>query len=162
MVLTWPLTSWFLFTGLFFILKSPFLSPKWVFWLFYKNPVIIWYLVLVLFNSHKDVVSGKFLAFSNILGFRGINWAQIWTKTFNFRYISFLLKHLISKDCLNSIFGLWQTTSGRNYNKLVPYLGKRGLRTNKHTRPHKSVVSWMLHRHKNIWTFITWQPQMVN
>ena len=37
----------------------------------------------MLFNSQKDVVSGKFLAFSNILGFRGINWAQIWTKTFD-------------------------------------------------------------------------------
>ena len=26
-------------------------------------------------------------------------------------------------------------------------------------KPSKRVVSWMLHRHENIWTFITWQPQ---
>ena len=30
----------------------------------------------MLFNSHKDVVSGKILASSNILGFPGINWAS--------------------------------------------------------------------------------------
>ena len=27
---------------------------------------------------------------------------------------------------------------------------------------HKDVVSWTLLRHKNIWTFFTWQPQMLN
>ena len=85
----------------------------------------IWDLVLVLFNSHKDVVLGKILVFGNILGFPGKDWAQKWTKTFNFGYVLFLLKHLILKDCLDNVFDLWETTSGRNFSKLVPYLGGR-------------------------------------
>ena len=154
-VLTWPQTSWFLFTGLFFILESPFLPPKWIFLInFIRILWFIWDLVLVLFDSHKEVVSGKILVFGNILGFPGVNWAQKWTKTFNFGYILFWRKHLILKDCLYTVIVLWETTSGRNFNKLVPYLGEKG-----HS---KRVVSWMLHHNKNIWTFITWQPQMLN
>ena len=128
-VLTWPQTSWFLFTGLFFILESPFLPPKWIFLInFIRILWFIWDLVLVLFNSHKDVVSGKILVFGNILGFPGINWTQKWTKTFNFGYIPFLLKHLVLKDCLDTVFVLWETTSGQNFSKLVPYLVGKGLR----------------------------------
>ena len=128
-VLTWLLTSWFLFTGLFFILKSQFLPPKWIFLInFIRILWFIWDLVLVLFNSHKDVVSGKILVFGNILGFPGINWAQKWTKTFNFRYVPFLLKHLILKDCLDTSFVLWEPTSGQNFSTLVPYLVEKGLR----------------------------------
>ena len=128
-VLTWRLTSWFLFTGLFFILKSQFLPQKWIFWInFIRILWFIWNLVLVLFNSYKDVVSGKILVFGNILGFPGINWAQKWTKTFNFRYVPFLLKHLILKDCLDTSFVLWEPTSGQNFSTLVPYLVEKGLR----------------------------------
>ena len=66
-ILTWLLTSWFLFTGLFFILKSQFLPPKWIFLInFIRILWFIWDLVLVLFNSQKDVVSGKILVFGNI------------------------------------------------------------------------------------------------
>ena len=36
----------------------------------------MWDLGLVLFDSHKDVVSGKFLFYGNILGFPGVNCAQ--------------------------------------------------------------------------------------
>ena len=36
----------------------------------------MWDLGLVLFDSHKDVLSGKLLFFGNILGFPGVNWAQ--------------------------------------------------------------------------------------
>ena len=76
-VLTWPQTSWFLFTGLFFILESPFLPPKWIFLInFIRILWFIWDLVLVLFDSHKDVVLRKILVFGNILGFPRINWAQ--------------------------------------------------------------------------------------
>ena len=79
-VLTWPLASWFLFTGLFFILKSPCLYQKWIFLNnFIRILWFIWDLVLVLFNSHKDVVSREILVFGNILGFPGINWAPKWT-----------------------------------------------------------------------------------
>ena len=128
-VLTWPLTFWFLFTGLFFIFKSPFLSQKWIFLVnFIRILWFMWDLVLVLFNSHKDVVSGKILAFGSILGFPGITWVQKWTKTFNFGYVPFLLKHLILKGCLNTVFFLWGTTSGWNISKGMPYLGEKGLR----------------------------------
>ena len=55
---------------------------KWFFFInFIRILWFIWDLVLVLFNSHKDITSGKILAFGNILGFPGINWAQKWTKT---------------------------------------------------------------------------------
>ena len=106
-VLTWPQTSWFLFTGLFFILESPFLPPKWIFLInFIRILWFIWDLVLGLFNSHKDIVSEKNLVFGSIFDLPGINWAQKWTKTFNFGYVPFLLKHLILKDCLDSVFVL--------------------------------------------------------
>ena len=58
----------------------------------------------MLFDSHKDVVSGKILVFGNILGFPGVNWAQKWTKTVNFGYVPFPLKHLFLKDCSATIF----------------------------------------------------------
>ena len=85
----------------------------------------------MLFNSNKDVVSGKILVSGDILGFPGINWVHKWTKTFNFGYVPFLVKHLILKDCLDTVFVLWETTSGRNFSKLVPYLGGKGSETPK-------------------------------
>ena len=60
----------------------------------------------MLFDSHKDVVSGKILVFGNILGIPGVNCAPKWTKTFNFVYVPFPLKHLILKDCLVTVFAL--------------------------------------------------------
>ena len=36
----------------------------------------MWYLRLVLFDSCKNVVFGKFSVFGNILGFPGVKWAQ--------------------------------------------------------------------------------------
>ena len=47
----------------------------------------------MLFDSDKDVVSGKILVFGNILGIPGVNCAPKWTKTFNFVYVPFPLKH---------------------------------------------------------------------
>ena len=67
----------------------------------------IWDLVLVLFDSHKDLVFGKNFGF-NILGFLGVNWAQKWTRTINFGYILFPLKQLILKDCSETAFVLWK------------------------------------------------------
>ena len=71
-VLTWSLTSWFFFTGLFFTLKSPYLAQK----IFFKINFIrilwfIWDLGLVLFDSHKNVVSGKKFGFWQYFGFSG-------------------------------------------------------------------------------------------
>ena len=60
----------------------------------------------MLFDSHKDVVSGKSLVFGIILGFLGVNWAKKWTKTVNFGYVPLPLKHLILKDCLETVFAL--------------------------------------------------------
>ena len=63
-VLTWPLTSWFLFTGLFFNLKNLFVLQKWIFLIkFIRILWFIWDLVLMLFDSHKEVVSGRVLFF---------------------------------------------------------------------------------------------------
>ena len=71
-VLTWPLTSWFLFTGLFFILKSPSSTQKWFFWInFIRILWFIWDLGLVLFYSHKKVVSGTFLVLAIFWVFQG-------------------------------------------------------------------------------------------
>ena len=79
------LTSWSLFTGLFFYLKKFIFGPKIFFFIFFTNFIkilqFIWDLGLVLFDSHKDVVSGKILVFVNILGFLGVNWAQKWPKS---------------------------------------------------------------------------------
>ena len=59
-VLTWPLTSWFLFAGLFFNLKNLFVPQKWIFWIkFIRILWFIWDLVLMLFDSYKEVVSGR-------------------------------------------------------------------------------------------------------
>ena len=58
----------------------------------------------MLFGIDKDVVSGKILVFGNVFAFPGVNWTQKWTKTFKFGYVLFPLKHLILKDCLDTVF----------------------------------------------------------
>ena len=103
MLLTWSLTFWSLFTGLFFTFK------KMGFFInFIRILCFIWDLGLALFDIHKDSISGKFLVFGNILGLLEENWAQKWTKTINFGYVLFLLKHLILKDCSETVFVLWK------------------------------------------------------
>ena len=105
------------------------MPQKWIFLInFIRILWFIWDLVLLLFNILKDVVSGNILVFGNILGFPGINWVQKWTKTFNLGYVPFLLKHLILKDYLDTVFFLWEITCDWNYSKCVPYLGEKGLR----------------------------------
>ena len=70
----------------------------------------IWDLGPELFNNHKDVVSGKKFGFLQYFGgFFAENWAQKWTKTINFGYVSFPLKHLILKDCSETVFVLSKT-----------------------------------------------------
>ena len=67
----------------------------------------IWDLGLVLFDSPEDVVSGgKNLVFGNILTFLEVNGAQKWTKTIKFGYVLFPIKHLILKDCSETVFVL--------------------------------------------------------
>ena len=66
----------------------------------------MWDLELVSSDSRKDVVSGKFKVFGNILCFPGVNWAQIWTKTQNFGYVPFPLKDISFKYYLYSVIGL--------------------------------------------------------
>ena len=60
----------------------------------------------MLFDSHKDLVSVKILVFGNILSFLVDNCAQKWTKTENFGNVPFWLKHLILKDCSDTVFAL--------------------------------------------------------
>ena len=43
-----------------------------------------------------------------MLGFLVVNWAEKLTKTVNFGYVPFPLKHLILKDCSETVFVLWE------------------------------------------------------
>ena len=118
----------FVYWPIFYLKKSIF-SPKWIFLInFIRILWFIWDLVLALFDIDKDVVSGKILVFGNVFAFPGVNWTQKWTKTFKFGYVLFPLKHLILKDCLDTVFLLWEATTGLNFSKFVRYLGKKGLR----------------------------------
>ena len=65
----------------------------------------MWDLGLVSSDSPKDVVFGKIKVFSNIWFFLGVNSAQIWTKTVNFRYVPFPLKDISFKDSSYSVIG---------------------------------------------------------
>ena len=60
-------------------------------------------MVLVSFDSHNDLVSVKIFVSGNILDFPRVNWAQKMTKTFNFGYFPFRLKHLILKYCEKNV-----------------------------------------------------------
>ena len=60
----------------------------------------------MLFDSHKDVVSGKNFGFWQYFGFSVEKLRPKWTKTINFGYVSFPLKHLILKDCSDTVFVL--------------------------------------------------------
>ena len=71
---------------------------------FYKNSSIYLGLGLVSSDSPKDVESGQNLVFGKILSFPRANWAQKWTKTENFGYALFVLKHLIWKRCSHTVF----------------------------------------------------------
>ena len=106
-------------------LEGPHFRPKKWFYLISYIRIMsqMWDLGLVLCDSPKDAVSGKFLVFGNILCFPGVNWAQIQTKTVNFGYVPFPLKHIFFKDCSYSVIGLSYTTSGPNFSKIGPYLG---------------------------------------
>ena len=48
------------------------------------------------------------MVFGNILSFLEVNLAQKWTKTINFVYVLFPIKHLILKDCSETVFVLWK------------------------------------------------------
>ena len=67
-----------------------------------------------------------------------------------------MLKHLILKYYSHPVLLLWWNTSGPNLNKFEPYLGEKGPRN-----PQKGSISWLLHRHENVWKFITLEPQML-
>ena len=99
---------------------------------------------------------GKFWFFCIIFYFPGVNWAQKWAKTANFGYVLFPLKDIILKDCSYAVFVLWCSTSGPNLSTIWTFLWKLWPQN-----PPKWAISWMLHRHENIWTSITWEPQML-
>ena len=56
----------------------------------------------MLFDSHKEAVSGKILFYGNMLGFPGGKLGPKMDQ--NFGYVPFLLKYLILKDCLETVF----------------------------------------------------------
>ena len=100
MVLTWPLDFCL---PAYFCLKKSIFAPKLIFLINFITVLwFIWDLVLVLFESQKDVVSGKILVFGNILGFPRVIGPKNGPKP--------------------STLGTSKTTSGRNFSKLVPYL----------------------------------------
>ena len=104
---------------------------------------LIWDLGLLLFDSPKDAVFGKIFVFCNILHFPGVYWAQKWTKTVNFRYIPFLPKHKILKDCYYTVFVLWKTTLVKISAKLSHIWGRDG------PKKPKAAISWMLYCHEH-------------
>ena len=124
----------------------PLGPEKWFFLIIFIRILrFIWDLEFVSSDSPKDVVSAKSLVFGNVFFFLVVNWAQKWTKTLNFGYVPFVLKHLILKHCSHPVFALWWNTSGPNLNKFEPYLGEKESRN-----PQKGPISWLLHRHENI------------
>ena len=74
---------------------GPILGPKNVFFINYiRIMLFMWDLGLMSSDSPKDVVYGKILVFCNNLCFPWVNWTLKWTKTQNFGYVLFPLKHI--------------------------------------------------------------------
>ena len=76
------------------------------FYNFIRILLFIWDLERALFDSNKDAVSGKNFG---VWQYFGISWGKLgpkWTKIINFGYVLFLLKHLILKDCSETVFAL--------------------------------------------------------
>ena len=94
----------------------------------------------MLFESQKDVVSGKILVFGNIFGFPRVIGSKNGPKP--------------------STLGTSETTSGRNFSKLVPYLGEKWLRKRKLPPPKKGGFVDTASPQKRL-NIITWQLQML-
>ena len=60
----------------------------------------------MLFECHKDVVSQKKFDFWQYFGFSGGKLGPKWAKTVNFGYVPCPLKHVILKDCSETVFVL--------------------------------------------------------
>ena len=160
MVSTWPLTSWSLFTGLFLTLKSPFLAQKISFLLFFLRILwFIWDLGLVLFYGHKDVVSGKILVFDNISSFLGVNWAQKWTKTVNFGYVPFPLKHFILRDCSEAVFFLWEIYHWLKFQQTRVIFGWE--RAQKFPKRNHFMIAASSRKHLKIYNLATTNPTLM-
>ena len=125
-------------------------------WFCEKIVWIFWDLEPVLFHSPKDVVFTKKLPFGNVLHFPGVNLSQIWTKNVHFQYVPLLLKYKILKDCWSNFFDVWETTSGKNIHQNWAVSG--GERTHKLPKRGNLMDT---PSPRNIWTFITWEPQML-
>ena len=127
-----------------FTLKGLFLAPKKIFLInFIRIMWFIWDLGLVLLDDHKNLVSWKILVFGNILGFLGVNWAQKWTKTVNFGYVSFPLKHFILKDCSETAFLLWETYLWLKFQQTRAIFGReRAQKTPKRSHFMGAASSW--------------------
>ena len=138
MVLTWPLDFCL---PAYFCLKKSIFAPKLIFLINFITVLwFIWDLVLVLFESQKDVVSGKILVFGNTFGFPRVIGPKNGPKP--------------------STLGTSETTSGRNFSKLVPYLGEKWLRKRKLPPPKKGGFVDTASPQKRL-NIITWQLQML-
>ena len=71
---------------------------------------------------------------------------------------SWPLKHLILKDYLKTIFVLWETTSDRNFSKLVLYVGEKELRNS----PKGGFVDAALpEKHLNIYNLTATNAKLI-
>ena len=146
------MTSWSLFTGLFFYLKKSIFGLKNVFFLinFIRILWFIWDLGPVVFDNHKHVVSGT------NFGFWGGNWAQKWTKAINFGYASFPIKLLILKDCSETFLSLMKDVPMVEISANSSHFCRRkGLETSEKGLFHGCCITT-----KTFKNFLTWQPQM--
>ena len=115
---------------------------------FIRTLWFIWDLGLVLFDSHKDLDSGKSCGFGNILGF--LNWTQKRTKTINFGYVSF---SLILKDCLETVFDLWKTYLWLKFQQIqVIFAGWRAQKPPKRGHFMDAALPW---KHLKIYILTT-------
>ena len=83
----------------------------------------------------------SFFIFFNFRHLQVEKQGQSGTKCKNFGYVPFLQKFEFFQNSWNTVCVSSKNTSGASFSKIEPY-------------------SWMLHRHKNFWEFITLEPHM--
>ena len=116
----------------------------------------LWDMGLKLFDIPKDAAFGEIVVLSNILGFPAINWAPKWTKTVNFGCVPSELKFKTLKEFSNTAFVLSKDYLCSKFQQdWTIFCGVSA------QNPIKGAISWMLNQYKQLWKFLTSQPQML-
>ena len=134
--------------------KSPFLLVPETFQLYNLRTVEANRRGYVDETWHDCVSSWDFMIWVPRLG-RGRMWPKNLPKTTKSWLLS--LKIGISPRNFNTVFLSLRSTSGASFSKIGAILGQLGPKM-----PPKWPNSWLLHGPKNIWKFITWEPQMLS